>query len=232
MRLSINDYSSVLDVSEIEECLAAIRGQASEMCYAWGLDRPTIGRHLEGKNVVNIDLLDDPDIDNALGYHWWEEKRPKARVFAKLCEQYGLDWKTTLSHEVLELVLNPTIMSSVQIGAGFFTAMEACDAVQDEEHGEMRDGHLLSNWLYPSWFDPYGEGPFDKMEYLDAPLTLLPGGYIIYWTAETGWTTFHAQLVEGKDVSRDQVLGQRLSVKREAEEYGPMTVDKAFKVQA
>lgn len=190
-----------------------------------------VGSHLEGKNVVNIDLLDDPDVDNALGYHWFEDNRPRGRVFAKLCEQYGWDWKTTLSHEVLELVLNPTILASVQIGTGFFTAMEACDAVQDEEYGEMRDGHLLSNWLYPSWFDPYGEGPYDKMELLDTPLTLLPGGYIIYWTADTGWTTIHAQTVEGKTLSRDQILGHRKDVMRKADEYGPMTPEKAFKVQ-
>jgi hypothetical protein len=223
MRISINNRCSVLTDDDIKELLPALRGQASEMCIAWGLDRPTIGFELSG-DTVPIDIFDNSDIQGALGYHDMVNGKPMARVFAKTDLEYGLSWKVTLSHEVLELIADATALASIQIGKDTFTALEVCDAVQADRYGETRGGHVLSNWLYPTWFDPYAEGPYDKMELCTKPLQLLPGGYILYWNPTTvGWGQANAQSI-GNDVSRSK-MAHRSLIRHEANKYGPLPAD-------
>jgi hypothetical protein len=68
-----------------------------------------------------------------------------------------------------------------------YVADEPCDPVQESAIAiHLPDGTRcdVSNWVLPAWYRPGAAGPYDALGLLKAPLTLLPGGYVI--AAEMG----------------------------------------------
>lgn len=51
----------------------------------------------------------------------------------------------------------------------------------------------VSNYVLPSWFDPNGKYPYDRMGLLKAPLTMTAGGYMIVRDAAGNETDVFAQ---------------------------------------
>lgn len=83
------------------------------------------------------------------------------------------------SHEALEATKNPRINTWVDFGdarPGWSTMLEVCDACESTGYRVRAGGPLLSGFLFPSFFDPYGVAPFDYLGNVSAPFTKLPGG--------------------------------------------------------
>jgi hypothetical protein len=60
--------------------------------------------------------------------------------------------------------------------AGILYAYEVCDACEDDSFGYQIDNILLSDFVYPSWFESFraeGSTQFDRMNTIQAPLQLL-----------------------------------------------------------
>lgn len=79
------------------------------------------------------------------------------------------------------------------IDAGVF--VHNCEA---DQFGYTIDGILVSDFVYPTWFEGWrqpGSAKFDQQGVLKAPLSLAPGGYIGIFTVPTssGWTQKFAE---------------------------------------
>ena len=104
-----------------------------------------------------IYIVDQPTIAGALGYHDMNNAEvPVGFVFTDLG-----NWTVTLSHEVLELIVDPTVNILVPgpdprpgapADAWLFHTYEVCDAVERSEY-EI-DGIAISNFVTPSYFKP------------------------------------------------------------------------------
>jgi|SoiMethySBSTD1v2_1073268.scaffolds.fasta_scaffold00083_40 hypothetical protein len=115
-----------------------------------------------------IYLVDQPSIPGALGYHDMNNAEvPVGFVFTDLG-----DWTVTLSHEVLELIVDPTVNILVpgpdprqpaNPNAWLFHTYEVCDAVERTEY--HIDGITVSNFLTPSYFKP-GNAPGTRNDFL------------------------------------------------------------------
>ncbi len=92
---------------------ATVRGLASDI----GKDKAPI----EGNNDIIIyfgDSSQDPTtgVDNALGYHYFNHASvPYGFVYLDICEQAHESWSVTLTHEIMELLVDPTC-ATVQVG--------------------------------------------------------------------------------------------------------------------
>jgi hypothetical protein len=76
--------------------------------------------------------------------------------------------------------------------AGMLYAYEVCDACEDDSLGYKIDNVLLSDFVYPSWFESFrieGSTQFDRMNKIQNPLQLMANGYIGVFnvTAGSGW---------------------------------------------
>jgi hypothetical protein len=94
------------------------------------------------------------------------------------------DWSVSsvLSHEVLEMFVDPNCNLWSNDGKGSIYTFEVCDPVEAPTYAIS--GVSVSNFVTPAWFDPLaGSGPFDKLGLLTAPFTILKGGYVVYATA-------------------------------------------------
>src|SRR3974390_713817 len=95
------------------------------------------------------------------------------------------DWSVSsvLSHEVLEMFVDPNCNLWANDGKASAYSFEGCDPVEAPSY--TVNGVSVSNFVTPSWFDPLAPATaqFDKLGLLHAPFGILKGGYVVYETA-------------------------------------------------
>jgi hypothetical protein len=124
-------------------------------------------------------IVDDTDQADALGYHETTPTgQPVGYTFARTVTDAGLSWTVTSSHELVEMLIDPTATLGVDLGNGTWVAWEGCDPVEADAYGYKIDGIAVSDFITPAWFDRNAKGPYDWTRRCHRPLTLLPGGYV------------------------------------------------------
>jgi hypothetical protein len=104
------------------------------------------------------------------------------------------DWSVSsvLSHEVLELFIDPNCNLWANGGEGKAYSFEVCDPVEAPTY--VVDGVSVSNFVTPAWFDPLAVQKkatrFDKLGLLSASFSILKGGYVVYATEGKEHQTF------------------------------------------
>ena len=201
IQISVINESTVLADADVAPVVAALQKQVTnDFRPVWGTDAQlTIvpkGTQPPGGSWWLV-LLDDSDQANALGYHdLTSEGLPIGKVFAASDLKAGTSWTVTASHELLEMLGDPNINLTVFVEntntAGILYAYEVCDACEDDSLGYQIDNILLSDFVYPSWFESFrveGSAHFDHMNKMVTPFQLLAGGYIGIFkvTAGSGW---------------------------------------------
>ena len=181
--------------------MAAFQTQVHrDFAPAWGIDAdltfvPKGATPASGSWWLTV--LDDSDQAGALGYHeTTNEGLPLGKAFAKTATQDNVAWTVTASHELLEMLADPEINLTVFVqptgNTGTLYAYEVCDACEDDSLGYQINNILVSDFVYPAWFESFraqGSTQFDRMNKIQSPLQLLPGGYIGVFsvTDGTGW---------------------------------------------
>ncbi len=97
------------------------------------------------------------------------------------------DWSVSsiLSHEVLEMFVDPNCNLWASDGKTRNYSFEVCDPVEAPTYDV--DGVSVSNFVTPAWFDPLaadnGKTSFDRLGQLHAPFTKVSAGYFVYASA-------------------------------------------------
>jgi len=200
MKIAIQNHSTVLTDAEVQAVIGAMQTQVSrDFGPAWSLGATLCW--IASTSPVPTDhallgVFDDADQAGALGYHdLTASDQPIGKVFARTTQQFGGQWTVTFSHELLEMIADPSInicryVEFARFYARFY-AQEVCDAVEADELGYTIDGVLVSDFVLPAWFDALNTtGPFSFRQNVRRPFALAPGGYIGYsdgngWQQET-----------------------------------------------
>lgn len=164
----------------------------------------------------------------ALGWHDDQDGKIFSRVFVGDCMRAGLNWGVTLSHELLELMLDPDIKRVWKMPDGRLAALEACDAVEsDDQSYATLSGLRVSNFVLPAYFSR-GPGPWDFRGTLKGPCpSLTPGGYMSVTDSNGEWQQINLDRSDGLPGRR--ALGQghrrqaRASSELQPEEYNAVT---------
>jgi len=206
IKIAVINASTVLTDAQIQSVIDPLQTQVHrDFAPVWGVDAdltfvPTGGTPDPGTWWLTI--LDTSDQAGALGYHdVTDQGLPAGKVFAKSDVDLGNSWSVTISHELLEMLGDPEINLTVFVqpdqNSGTLYAYEVCDACEDDQFGYLINGTLVSDFVYPSWFQPsLGAGTqFDFQNKITAPLQLLTGGYIGFFNVNngTGWQQKTAQ---------------------------------------
>src|SRR5262249_22163409 len=127
-------------------------------------------------------LFDDDSQAGALGYPARSaDGRPCGFVFAKACREQGVDWRTALSHELLEMLADPLVNLAAQgvyHDHDVLFALEVCDPVAGETYDIT--GVPVADFVLPSWFVSGSIDDQVLVDYLGRladPLTLAPTGH-------------------------------------------------------
>lgn len=125
-------------------------------------------------------FLDDADQAGALGYHEVTDAgMPVMKVFVETTIKDGELVSVTASHEALEGLADPAINTLRSDASGLIYCQEVADPVQENTY-EI-DGIPVSDFVYPSWFEPFAHAPgtkFDHLGVVSKPFELAKGGYI------------------------------------------------------
>ena len=190
--------------------------QLRAVAAAWGeyVWQVVDDAHAQGFEVA---LFDDADAAGDLGYHDinTNDGTPYARVFVNPILDNGGTWlrgansvAVTVSHEMCELVGDPTANHWVENARGALVAVELCDPVEASAYSiRLRDGRQVSvsNFVHPDWFNPYAPptARFDEMQILTKPFESLRDGYVLHHTS------IGVRTVWGKSYPRWRMAGKR-----------------------
>ena len=196
--IAIINESSVLTDDEVKRYVAAYQVQVDEhFGPVWGMAAELQFTPRSAITTVanewQLVFLDDTDQAGALGYH--DETaagKPLGKVFAGTDKKYGTSASVTGSHELLEMLGDPTISTAITEydangNVSALLAYEACDATEDDSYGYQIDGVLVSDFVYPSWFGGIEAQHFDFLNHCSRALEVLSNGYIGKWTPSGGW---------------------------------------------
>ena len=188
-QISVINESTVLTDADVNPVVTALQQQVTnDFRPVWGTDTE-LKMIPQGTQPPSgtwwLVILDDSDQAGALGYHdLTPDGLPIGKVFAASDLKAGTSWSVTASHELLEMLADPNINLSVlvqnQNTAGTLYAYEVCDACEDDSYGYTINNVLVSDFVFPAWFEtfrPQGT-QFDRMNQIHTPLQLLTGGYI------------------------------------------------------
>ena len=131
-------------------------------------------------------FLDNADVPGALAYHDEETGAPLAKVFVETIRQANSSLTVAASHELVEMLVDPLCVCYATTDTpGTLYALEPADPVEDDALGFQVDGFLMSDFVYPAWFDRTAAGhPNVRYDHVGAvtltrPFQVLPGGYVI-----------------------------------------------------
>jgi hypothetical protein len=125
--------------------------------------------------------LDDADTAGTLGYHKLTyHGQPISRIFVKTTLDANELVSVTACHELFEMVIDPLANLWAEDRDGTEYAYEMSDPVEDDTF--LVDGIEMSNFVYPSWFEPFKHPAgtkFDHLGLLKKPFSMTKGGYTI-----------------------------------------------------
>jgi hypothetical protein len=127
-----------------------------------------------------IYVLDHSDVQGAGGYHEDTGPVPDGKVFAADALQYGISWTVDLTHELFEMLADPTTNRWVPLPGSFNQIIvEVGDPVEADQFGYLKHGVLITDFVLPAYFNLASGTQYDFTRRLTAPATaLLPGGYL------------------------------------------------------
>jgi hypothetical protein len=198
-------------------------------------ENPDVVKNADMRGDAVIYLWDRMDVSAAVGEHRQNSQGvPYGFVFTELAQAIGEPWSVSLSHEALELLVDPETNLLVmgphpEEEREVFHWLEVCDAVQAETY--TLDGVLVSNFVLPLYFtgtrdtDEQGaRNDFLGRSYGGLTLRsfkINPGGYIGFFDPESA---SH----ETYSIKDDPVAQSRLDAKSRAKQARRSTRYRTF----
>ena len=201
IQIAVMNASTVLKDQDVQAIVPDLQTQVQrDFMPAWGINADLIFVPSNARPPADawwLTILDNSDQANALGYHdLTDQGLPLSKVFAASDLQAGYHWSVTASHELLEMLVDPDINLTVFVQPNSYTgtlyAYEVCDACEAEQYAYTICSTLVSDFVYPAWFESFRSPEstqFDFGRHIQQPLELLPGGYIGIFDVRsgTGW---------------------------------------------
>lgn len=156
-----------------------------------------LGRKQAPKDSMVALFKQKGPISQALAFHEVLLGSPAIVVYAGTDNYYGYSNSVSFTHELFELLADPTISQTNQgypypyfyVGTNQFTqnpgtvwSNEVADPV--EKYVWRLDGVPISDFVTPNWFNDHVTGPFDFMGVVQSPFVIAKGGYACFYTGQ------------------------------------------------
>src|SRR5262249_24076456 len=144
--------------AQLNSYVSALQQQVSrDLQSTWGLTATLSIAATPPSTSWVLGIFNTADQADALGYHDVTPKGlPLGKVFAQTTKDDGASISVVLSHELLEMLVDPWINVFVNDAqdASKFWIREACDACEDDSDSYKINGILVSDFVLPSYFEP------------------------------------------------------------------------------
>jgi hypothetical protein len=160
---------------------------ALQKCYdeqfvpVWGYPLKLYNTDVAKPSDWQFIYFDDADTAGALGYHDLTEKgQPISKIFVKTTLADNQLVSVTACHELFEMAIDPIANLWAEAADGTEYAYEMSDPVEEDTFPV--NGIQMSNFVHPSWFEPFKHPPgtkYDHLGRLTKPFSMTKGGYMI-----------------------------------------------------
>ena len=198
MLIAIINQSTVVQDADVQTMTTAIASQVqSDVAPIWERAPATVTFYADPTKVsaeAHVIAIVDTIQDQPTGVQGFHAMNQAGQTWGLVAAQPELangaqvltgDWSisSTLSHEVLEMFIDPSCNLWANDGQGSVYSFEVCDPVEAPTYPV--NGVSVSNFVTPAWFDPLAPvgSQFDKQNLLKAGFSILPGGYMTYESA-------------------------------------------------
>jgi len=202
-KVAIVNSSTTTSDSDLQPIVAALQTQVNEhLAPIWGTGAD-LSFFAKDKNVPadnwKLEIIDNPDQPGMLSYHSYTDSGlPFAKISAVAIKSSGLSLSQSMSHELLNMLVDPRGNSMIFVDSSDGTKaklyiVEVADACEAEEDGYRINQILVSNFVYPTWFEPSIKSEenvqLDHLKRLKKPLELCPNGHAYVYEISNGkWT--------------------------------------------
>ena len=146
----------------------------------WGYPVKLYSTEVARPSDWQLVYLDDAEKAGKLGYHKLTKGgQPASMVFVAATLEANQRVSVVACHELFEMAVDPIANLWAQAGDGTEYAYEISDPVEEDTFSV--DRIRMSNFVYPSWFEPFKHPPgtkFDHLGLLKKPFSMTKGGYV------------------------------------------------------
>ena len=184
----LNQSNGAVADADVKTMTEAITTQIQDVATAWNRAPATVTFYNSASAVpagaygVAIVPTIDGQPAGVVGYHAENWGVVAAQPILANAQTLTGDWSvsSTLSHEVLEMFIDPACNLLAVDGQGSAYSLEVCDPVEAPTY--TVNNVSVSNFVTPSWFDPQAPtgARFDKQGQVTAAFTIAAGGYANY----------------------------------------------------
>jgi hypothetical protein len=180
--------SPSVDPAQLALRVNAWDAQAREFAARWNVEYKPVVLYATPDDLPTdtgefqlLTIEDDIEAPNAEGFH----DDQLGVIFARVLPENNCE---AAPHEILEMMADATCDQYRDIGdgSGRQIALEVCDPVEEDSYpqsasiGDQPPQDVpITNYVLPSYFDPKGTAPFDRMGKLSAPFSMDAGAYQI-----------------------------------------------------
>lgn len=206
----VNNHSTLVNDNAVAKVVEHLQCQLKrDFTPAWGIKADVW--FWDNSKPIPADawqlvVFDDSDVAGALGYHdLTSTGMPLAKVFVKTSVDNSLAWSVTMSHELLEMLVDPYVNLAAFLQTantrGILVAYEVGDPVEDDTLGYAINSVLVSDFVLPAYFVPGAPGPYDYCGHITQPLQLIPGGYLSVFNVSrgSGWVELNGRTTSNKN---------------------------------
>jgi Domain of unknown function (DUF4062) len=196
--VAVLNRSRQLSDSEVQTAVAALQKQVhDDFAPVWGIDADLTfvaqGSLPKPKSWWLL-IEDEGDHPEFISYHTLNsEGLPLVKISVINAKRADRDWTVSASHELLETLANPQLNLTVFVardrGSGMLYLREICDPVTSTKLTYTIDGTIVSNFVYPAWFESLhepGSTRFDHCGHISAPFQRTLGGYTSVFEVREG----------------------------------------------
>jgi hypothetical protein len=203
-RIAVLNQSTVVPDQEAKAAVAALQTQVHrDLAPVWSVDAQLSllprGSQPPPASWL-LEILDDTD--DAWGRPAYRdltlEGLPRVKVFARTIQAAGCQWTVRASHQILELLVNPRFNLKVYTRHEqevFIYSYEICNPCETDEFAYTIGGTLVSDFVYPAWFQSSREAnstQFDYCKHISTPLQILRGAHVNRLKIEGSWQSVAA----------------------------------------
>jgi hypothetical protein len=231
MLIAILNQSTLVTNDQVATMVGAIAHQVElDAAPLWDRSPAAVIYYSAASDVPNnahvvtvVDTIQNVP-QGVLGFHTedkggrlWGVVAAKPELDAKAQIMTG-DWSVSsvLSHEVLEMFIDPNCNLWATNNKGRVYSFEVCDPVEAPSY--VVDGVSVSNFVTPAWFDPLAAQKtatrFDKLGLLSKSFSILKGGYAVYASEGKQRQVFGAEFPKWRKAMKTGELS-RTTLRRE-----------------
>ena len=239
MHLTIANLSKSIPTADFQAAVRAIARQVKEdFAPEWDITATLSGvttnlkdgklAPVEGRRSAIIyvgESAEDPTtgVEDALGYHADNHRNvPYGFIYLNICKAAGEEWSVTLSHEVLELLGDPTAATTISGPAphghahagSVYYDLEVCDPTQGDSY--LIDGVKVSNFVGKAYFKL--AGGTGKTNFLDLelePFKVRPKGYLQFEDSAGAHQIFGREAEEAIALKKTRLASVRRNSRRD-----------------